>query len=89
MPATVPMIVTKHTCTLANGDEYSETARVPATLWRKVGGGTETQAGIDKGERGVAKWLRQRNPKFGPDLEVTFIRVEDTPANQIGVRPEV
>lgn len=81
---TVSNIITKHT----DGD-YSETARVPATLWRKVGGNTETPQGIAAGERGVAKWLRAHNPRFGSGLTVTFIREEDTPASQVAVRPDV
>lgn len=87
--ATVSNVIVKNTCTLANGDDYSETARVPSALWRQVGGGTQSEEGIEKGERGVAAWLRKRNPRFGPDFRVTFIREENTPASQFTTRPQV
>lgn len=66
-----------------DGGDYSETMRVPGTLWRKVGG----RKGIEEAERGLAQWLRVRNPAWTPALRVTFIREEDTKASDMTLPP--
>ena len=38
-----------------DGQDYSETMRVPGVLWRKLGG----NRGIEEGERALAQWLGQ------------------------------
>lgn len=66
-----------------NGDDYSETMRVPGTLWREVGG----KKGIEEAEKGLALWLRQRDPRWTPGLNVTFIRDEMTKQSAMKMAP--
>lgn len=80
--AIMQTVIVKNTATV-NDEDYSETARVPGVLWHKLGG----KKSIEDGERGLALWLRQHNPRFGPDLKVTFIREEDTRQSEMMMPP--
>jgi hypothetical protein len=76
-------VLLKATGTYVGGEEYDYPLRVQATHWRQLGG----KASIEKGEKGVAQFLRLRDPRLGSDLRITYLRDENVKASEMKVRP--
>lgn len=62
----------------AKGEPIKQRKRAPEKLWDFVG----------KAE-GMAKWLQDRDPRYAVNPTVTFIRIEDTKADELTKKPKL
>lgn len=75
----IDTVIVKATGTYADGEKLNKVYRVPKHLWKKE----------LKDVAGLAAWLRERDPRLTDDLQLAVVREEETPEDQLKVKPEL